>query len=146
MHAKLLQSCLTLCDPMDCSPPGSSAHGILQEERWSGLQCPPQGIFLTQGLNPYVMSPASVGGFFTTSATWEALSNAYKTLKDNFFWRHNEQCYCSHWKWILFSQFERVLKFRTQSHLYDFYKEIWIIFRFKFNIVPCTFGYILFRK
>ena len=24
------QSCLTLCDPMDCSPPGSSAHGILQ--------------------------------------------------------------------------------------------------------------------
>ena len=28
--AKSLQSCLTLCDPMDCSPPGSSAHGILQ--------------------------------------------------------------------------------------------------------------------
>ena len=25
-----LQSCLTLCDPMDCSPPGSSVHGILQ--------------------------------------------------------------------------------------------------------------------
>ena len=30
MHAKLLQSCLTLCDPMDCSPPGSSVLGILQ--------------------------------------------------------------------------------------------------------------------
>ena len=28
---KLLQSCPTLCDPMDCSPPGSSFHGILQE-------------------------------------------------------------------------------------------------------------------
>ena len=28
--AKLLKSCLTLCDPMDCSPPGSSVHGILQ--------------------------------------------------------------------------------------------------------------------
>ena len=28
--AKSLQSCLTLFDPMDCSPPGSSAHGILQ--------------------------------------------------------------------------------------------------------------------
>ena len=26
----LLQLCLTLCDPMDCSPPGSSVHGILQ--------------------------------------------------------------------------------------------------------------------
>ena len=28
--AKLLQSCPTLCDPMDCSPPGSSVHGIFQ--------------------------------------------------------------------------------------------------------------------
>ena len=28
--AKLLQPCLTLCDPMDCSPPGSSVLGILQ--------------------------------------------------------------------------------------------------------------------
>ena len=24
------QSCLTVCDPMDCSPPGSSVHGIVQ--------------------------------------------------------------------------------------------------------------------
>ena len=30
MPAKSLQSCLTLCDPMDYSPPGSSVHGILQ--------------------------------------------------------------------------------------------------------------------
>ena len=30
MHAKLLQSCLILCHRMDCSPPGSSVHGILQ--------------------------------------------------------------------------------------------------------------------
>ena len=30
MCAKLLQSCPTLCDPMDRSPPGSSVHGILQ--------------------------------------------------------------------------------------------------------------------
>ena len=28
--AKLLQSCPTLCDPMDSSPPGSSVHRILQ--------------------------------------------------------------------------------------------------------------------
>ena len=31
MHAELLQSCPTLCDPMDCSPPGSSVHGTFQE-------------------------------------------------------------------------------------------------------------------
>ena len=30
VYAKSIQSCLTLCDPMDCSPPGSSVHGILQ--------------------------------------------------------------------------------------------------------------------
>ena len=30
MHAKSLQSCPTLCDLVDCSPPGSSVHGFLQ--------------------------------------------------------------------------------------------------------------------
>ena len=50
MHAKLLQSCPALCEPMDCSPPGSSVHGILQarilewvamrsEERRVGKEC-----------------------------------------------------------------------------------------------------------
>ena len=29
-HAQSLQSCLSLCDPMDYSPPGSSIYGILQ--------------------------------------------------------------------------------------------------------------------
>ena len=29
-EVKISQSCLTLCDPMDCSQPGSSVHGILQ--------------------------------------------------------------------------------------------------------------------
>ena len=29
-HSVCVQSCLTLCDPVDCSPPGSSVHGILQ--------------------------------------------------------------------------------------------------------------------
>ena len=30
MCAKSLQSCVSLCDPMDCNPPGSSVHGVLQ--------------------------------------------------------------------------------------------------------------------
>ena len=29
-ESEVSQSCLTLSDPMDCSPPGSSAHGIFQ--------------------------------------------------------------------------------------------------------------------
>ena len=36
VHAESLQSCLTPCDPMDCSPPGSAVHGILQARR---LEC-----------------------------------------------------------------------------------------------------------
>jgi len=30
VHAQSFQSCLTLCNPMHCNPPGSSVHGILQ--------------------------------------------------------------------------------------------------------------------
>ena len=30
VKVSVTQSCPTLCDPMDCSPPGSSVHGILQ--------------------------------------------------------------------------------------------------------------------
>ena len=47
------QSCLTLWDPMDYSPPRSSVHGILQSKN-TGMGCQSllQGIFLTQALNP----------------------------------------------------------------------------------------------
>ena len=44
--------CPTLCNPMDCCPPGSSVHGILQVRRRVGCHAFLQGIFLTQGLNP----------------------------------------------------------------------------------------------
>ena len=50
---EVTQSCPTLCDPMDCSPPGSSVHGIFQARvlEWTAISLL-QGIFLTQGLNP----------------------------------------------------------------------------------------------
>ena len=35
--AKSLQSCLTLCDPVDGSPPGSTAPGILQARTLEGV-------------------------------------------------------------------------------------------------------------
>ena len=65
------QSCPALFDPMDCSPPGSSIHGDSPGKN-TGVGCHAlQGIFPTQGSNPYLMSPALAGGFFTTIATWE---------------------------------------------------------------------------
>ena len=36
VNVLVTQLCLTLCDSMDCSPPGSSVHGILQAEYWGG--------------------------------------------------------------------------------------------------------------
>ena len=38
--AKSLQSCPTLCDPMNCSPPGSSILGFSRQEFWSGVPLP----------------------------------------------------------------------------------------------------------
>ena len=47
MLCLVTQSCLTLCDIMDYSPPDSS-----RQEYWSGLWCPPPGDLPTQGSNP----------------------------------------------------------------------------------------------
>ena len=38
--AKSLQSCLTLCDPVSSSPPGSASLGFSRQEHWSGLLFP----------------------------------------------------------------------------------------------------------
>ena len=63
--AKLLQSCLILCDPMDYSLPGSSVPGFFRQEYWSGLPCPPPGDLPGLGIEPMSLtSPASAGGFF----------------------------------------------------------------------------------
>ena len=57
MHAKSLQLCLTVCNLMDCHPPGSSVHGILY------VRIPGVGfhillleIFLTQRSNPGLLT------------------------------------------------------------------------------------------
>ena len=61
MCARSLQSCLTLCGPVDCNPPGSSVHGILQARNWSGLPRPPPGELPDPGIEP--VSPALAGRF-----------------------------------------------------------------------------------
>ena len=47
--------------------------GSSRQEYWSGLPCPPPGDLPDPGIEPVsLLSPALAGGFFTTSATWEA--------------------------------------------------------------------------
>ena len=53
----VVQLCLTLCDPLDSSPPGYSVHGISSHARNTGVGChfPLQGIFLTHRSNPHLL-------------------------------------------------------------------------------------------
>ena len=55
-YTKSLQSCLTLCQPMHYSLPGSSIHGILQARilEWVAMPSSRQS-FPTQGLNPWLL-------------------------------------------------------------------------------------------
>ena len=71
--AQLLYLYPTLCDPTDCSLPGSSVHGILKARILEWIVMPFSRGSSWPGMEfPYLMSPALAGGFFTTRATWEA--------------------------------------------------------------------------
>ena len=78
--AKLLQSCVILCNPMDyiaCQAPLSM--GISRQEYWSGLPCPSPRDLPNPGTEPTSLTSPLADGFFTTSATWEG----HTTLKCN---------------------------------------------------------------
>ena len=62
-----LQSCSTLCNPTDCSPPGSSVHGISRQEYWNGLPFPSSGDLPDLWMIKPV-SPVLAGGFFTAES------------------------------------------------------------------------------
>ena len=75
-ESEVAQLCLTLSDPMDCSPPGSSVHGIFQARvlEWVAISIP--GDLPDPGIE--LMSPASpamAGRFFTTAPPGKPLSD-----------------------------------------------------------------------
>ena len=85
---------------------------FFQEEYWSGLPFPPLKNLPNPGIKPTsLVSPALAGGFFTTSASWEALN--YDSLKGKYalintkwmsaahFW--STLCFSFHCNWIQFS-------------------------------------------
>ena len=56
---------------------GTPLQLFSRQEYWSRLPCPPPGDLLDPGIElSSLMSPVLAGQFFTTSATWEALSNS----------------------------------------------------------------------
>ena len=85
MHAKSLQSCLTL-QPYEEQPTRLFCPWDAPSKN-SGMDCHAllQGIFLTQGIeSASLVSPALEGRFFTTSTTWEA-SNMHVPSSKSWF-------------------------------------------------------------
>ena len=62
--SSVIQSCPTLCDPMDCRPQAPLSMGFPRQEYWSGLPFLSPGDLPHPGIEP--RSPALAGGFFTT--------------------------------------------------------------------------------
>ena len=90
MHALSLQSCQTLCGPVDCSLPGSSAHGDSPGKN-TGVGCHAllQGIFPTQGSNLHLLC----------LLYWKQI-----------LYHQRNMCLCHHSPWLLLllSHFSRV--------------------------------------
>ena len=72
--AKSFESYLSLCDPIDYSPPCFSDHGILQARVLEWIAMPSRkGSFWPRDRAHVSVTPALACGFFTTTTTWEAL-------------------------------------------------------------------------
>ena len=77
-----LLSRVWLWDPMACSPPGSSVHGILRQEHWSGLPCPPPADLPDPGIEPISpVSPASQAGSLPTESSGKPPTSSNSTFK-----------------------------------------------------------------
>ena len=96
------QLCLTLCHPMNCSPPGFSVHGIFLTKLLEWVAMPSlQGIFPTQGLNPdlphckWILYPLSHQGYprilewvaypFSRGSSWPRNRTRVSCIAGRFF-------------------------------------------------------------
>ena len=71
--AKLLQSCLTLCDTWTVAHQVSLSTGFSRKKHWTGLPGPSPGDLPDPGIEHMSLtSPALAGEFLTASTTWEA--------------------------------------------------------------------------
>ena len=70
--AQWLQSCPTLCNSLDSSPPHSSVHGVLQARRLEWVAMPSaRGSSQPRDQTHFSFDPALAGRFVTTNTTWE---------------------------------------------------------------------------
>ena len=115
MHAHLLQSCLTLCNAMDCSLPGSSVHGILQGKN-TGVDC-------HTVLQPWVHSRMSI--FRRAGEGSQQLQNLFFFSFIPCKYYHFREVFPDHWK--------------TYPVFYHFFLSFWALI----TIVHCYFASFL---
>ena len=78
-----LKSYLTLCNPMNCNLPGSSAHGILQARILEWIATPSsRGSSWPRGQTCFSCVYCTAGGFFTTESLWKPLNVSLQCFKN----------------------------------------------------------------
>ena len=129
-------SSVRFCDPVDCSPPGSSVHGILQTRTMEGVAIP----FSRGSSRPRDCTRVSciAGRFFTTWITREAIRETQ--IKEIFFFRFPK--YLS----ILKTCLQRIWSFLYQIYFSYFFLNpyfvcIYLVSRLIFNLFTFKFSF-----
>ena len=91
VYAKLLQLCLTLCNSVDCSQPGSSVHGTLQVRIVDWIDMPSSRGFSRPRKWTHI---SCTGRHFTTGATWEAPWKTWLTVYSFQMLFYSYMCIC----------------------------------------------------
>ena len=126
VHAQLLQSCLTLCDAMDCSLSDSSLHGILQArtQEWVAM---PSSRWSSRPRDPTRISCVSciAGRSFATEPLGKPLSMQISSNKEQ----------------LLNSPLLKGLFFPIELFWYLFWKSVitYVKFFWTFHSVPCIY-------
>ena len=84
------------CDPMDCSPPGSSVHGILQARilEWRAIPFS-RGVFLTQGSNSGLLRCRQILYYLSHQGRWEVSFSFSTSSEEEAREKGNQEC-----KWV----------------------------------------------
>ena len=128
-NVKMRVHALTLCDPMDCSLPGFSVHGIFQTRILEWVSMPSsRGSFWPRDWSWGSSSPAVAGKFFTI-VPWGKPVTIYKHLIifNGSRWWHNWSIFFFYWStyfqlifefWFFFT-LKDIKKIRWPPHSYS---------------------------
>ena len=117
------QSCPTLCDPMNCGPPGSSVRGNFQARILSGLPIPSPGDPPDPGIKPASLEfPALAGGFLNTAPPGKPLSTGTEKCTFPCGWRRCKMLWL--WESVCVQQDAKAMMGFRKNHEHMWQKEL----------------------